>query len=61
LPSLVAEALDVCAAHAGDVRAAAASLGVTPTQLVRFAASHRPAFDALNRNRVAHGLSPLRS
>jgi hypothetical protein len=58
--SLLAEALDVCAAHAWDVRPAAASLGVTPTQLVRFVASHGPALAALNRGRAAQGLPPLR-
>lgn len=59
-PSLLAEALDVAAAHAWDVRAAAESLGVTPTQLVRFVAMHRPALDALNRGRAERGLPPMR-
>ena len=59
-PSLLAEALDVAAAHEWDVRAAAEALGVTPTQLVRFVAMHRPALDALNRGRAARGLPPMR-
>jgi len=59
-PALLAEALDVAAGQAWDVRAAAERLGVSLTQFVRFVAVHRPALEAMNRERAARGLSPLR-
>jgi hypothetical protein len=43
-----------------DVRAAAALLGATPTQVVRLLAEHGPALGWLNRGREARGLPPLR-
>jgi hypothetical protein len=59
-PALLAEALDVAAGEAWDVRAAAGRLGVSPTQFVRFVALHPPALQAMNRERATRGLSPLR-
>lgn len=57
---LLAEALDVLAAAEWDVRAAAAHLGTTPSQCVRFVALHPPALAVLNRERAGRGLPPLR-
>ena len=59
-PALLAESLDVVAARDWDVRAAASALDVTPTQLVRFVATHPPALVEVNRRRAARGLSALR-
>jgi len=58
--TLLAEALDVLASELWDVRPAAAHLGVTPTQLVRFVASHPPALVEANRRRAERGLAALR-
>lgn len=60
-PALLAEALDLVAASAWDHRAAAETLRVSPTQLVRFAALHKPALAELNRRRAAIGLASLRA
>jgi hypothetical protein len=59
-PTLLAEALDTLAAEGWDVRRAAPELVVSPTQLVRFVARHGPALAALNAERSAIGLPPLR-
>ena len=59
-PALLAEAMDAIAGAAFDPPAAAAGLGCTPTQLVRFLGDHPPALVALNRARAARGLHPLR-
>ncbi|MBI1902207.1 MAG: peptide chain release factor-like protein [Planctomycetia bacterium] len=59
-PALLSEALDVLAAHNDDLRAAAADLACTPTQLVRFLALESRALSQLNARRRAHGLRPLR-
>lgn len=59
-PTLLAESLDLLAAEGWDVRPAAERLAVSPTQLVRFVALHPPALVAVNRERTAHGLPPLR-
>lgn len=59
-PTLLAEALDALGAGGWDPRAAAALLGVSPTQLVRFVALHGPALASLNRRRAERGLPPLR-
>ena len=59
-PALLAEALDVLAAHEQEVVAAAPWLGVTPTQLVKLLAKEPRALAALNAERAARGLRPLR-
>ena len=59
-PALLAEALDTLAAGEGDVHLAAERLDLTPTQLVRFVALHEPALVALNQQRAARGMPPLR-
>jgi hypothetical protein len=59
-PALLAEALDVLAAHEQEVIAAAPWLGVTPTQLVKLLAKERRALAALNAERKNRGLRALR-
>lgn len=59
-PVLLAEALDVLSAHGWDPRSAAAHLGCSTTQLIRFLAESPRALQALNRRRLAIGLSPLK-
>lgn len=59
-PSLLAEALDVALSVGWDAHAAASILRVTPTQLVRLVAGHRPALAELNRCRAERGLARLR-
>jgi len=58
--ALLAEALDVLAAHGFDGAAAAAALGTTTSQLVRLLALHAPALEEWNAARAARGLRPLR-
>lgn len=60
-PVLLAEALDTLNGAGWDARAAAGRLAVSPTQLVRFVAGHPPALAALNRERAARALAPLRA
>ena len=59
-PALLAEALDVLAAHEDEVVSAAPWMGLTPTQLVRLLAKEPRALAALNAARAAKGLRPLR-
>jgi hypothetical protein len=59
-PALLAEALDVLAAHDHEVVSAAPWLGVSGTQLVRFLAKEPRALVALNAVRAARGLRALR-
>ena len=59
-PALLAEALDVLAAHEQEVIAAAPWLGVTPTQLVKLLAKEPRALAALNAERARRGLRALR-
>ena len=59
-PALLAEALDGLGAAGWDAGAAAARLGVTPSQLVRFLKAEPRAFARLNAARAERGLSPLR-
>ena len=59
-PALLAEALDVLAAHDQEVVSAAPWLGVTPTQLVKLLAKEPRALAALNAERAARGLRALR-
>jgi hypothetical protein len=58
-PTLLAEALDAVTAAEFDVTAAATTLGVTTTQLVRFLREEPPAFAAINAARRHRGLRPL--
>ncbi len=58
-PALVAEALDVLAAHAMDPRPAAAILGCTPSQLVRFLKAEPRALQLVNSQRRSLGLRLL--
>ncbi len=59
-PALLAEALDVAAAQDYDLGPAAATLGVSPTQLARLIRHDRPAFDLLNEERRQRGLPGLK-
>lgn len=59
-PALVAEALDRIIAVDLDMTAAAAALGVSPSQLVRLLEKEPAALGALNRLRGSAGLKPLR-
>lgn len=59
-PVLLAEALDVLAAHDWEARSAAADLGCSTTQLVRFLANEPRALQTLNARRAASGLHPLK-
>ena len=59
-PALVAEALDRLQAHALDMPAAAAALGVTATQLLKLFKKNPAAWTTLNRLRATHGLPPLK-
>lgn len=51
-PALLAEALDALSGHGWNPKPAAAALGCTTTQLVRFLASHQPALGQVNRHRA---------
>jgi hypothetical protein len=59
-PAIVAEALDRIVAAELDMPAAAAGLGVSPSQLVRLLEKEPAALGALKRLRGAAGLKPLR-
>jgi len=59
-PALLAEALDVLAAHEHEVVAAAPWLGISATQLVHFLAKEPRALAALNAVRAGRGLRALR-
>jgi len=59
-PALVAEALDRIVANGLDMPAAAAALGVSPSQLVRLLEKEPAALGSLNRLRAAAALKPLR-
>lgn len=58
-PSLLAEALDVIEASAGDERKASLRLTCTVSQLVKLVQKHRPAMVRWNRLREERGLPPL--
>ncbi len=60
-PALLAEALDVLAAHDHEVVSAAPWLGVSASQLVHLLAKEPRALLALNALRAARGLRPLRA
>ena len=59
-PALLAEALDVVHSHGYDAAAAAAHLGVSTSQLVKFVAVEPRALGILNEQRRLRGLSALR-
>lgn len=59
-PCLLAEAMDVIAASAWDVKRAAVRLTVSPTQLVRFIKDHPPALARVNAERLARGEHTLK-
>ena len=58
-PTLLAEALDAVDAKEYDVRRAAAALGCSTTQLVRFIAKNSEAWSSVNAERVSRGLNRL--
>ena len=58
-PTLLAEALDAVDAKDYDVRRAAAALGCSTTQLVRFIARNSEAWTSVNAERVSRGLNRL--
>ena len=59
-PAMVAEALDCVVAATLDMPTAAATLGVSPSQLVSLLEKEPAALGALNRLRGTAGLKPLR-
>ena len=59
-PGLLAEAMDVVAAHGFDVKSAAGSLGCSPTQLVKFLKLEPKALAIVNQQRKDRGLHALR-
>lgn len=59
-PALLAEALDVLAHLDDDVPAAARSLGISSSQLVKFLAQEEAALAGLNRRRKERGLHAFR-
>ena len=59
-PAILAEALDVLAQCDFDQSAAASRLGCTGTQLVKLLKDERSAFEQLNAERVARGMSRLK-
>jgi len=58
-PSLLAEAIDFLDREGWDVRAAAAVLGCSPSQLTRFLKDEPRAIAAVNQRRRSLGLRPL--
>jgi hypothetical protein len=58
-PVMIAEALDAIDAKEFDVKKAAAALGCSTSQLVRFIASVPEALDAVNAERTRRGLHRL--
>lgn len=59
-PALIAEALDRLQAHALDMPATAAALGVTATQLLKLFKRAPAAWTTLNRLRAGQGLPVLK-
>ena len=58
-PALVAEAMNAVESKAYDVRRAAAALGCSTTQLVRFLARTPDALNAVNHERTTRGMGKL--
>ena len=59
-PALLAECLDRIASNAWDVSAAAAQLGVSSSQIVRFLKDEPRALSQVNQHRQSRGPRPLR-
>jgi hypothetical protein len=59
-PALLAEALDVLAAAAADVKRAAAALGCTASQLLKLLEKEPRALGLVNQWREQRGLHPLK-
>lgn len=59
-PLILAEAFDALAIHESDIVAAAAFLGLSTSQLIKFFKANPQAFDHLQRTRAANGLRPLK-
>ena len=59
-PSLIAEALDWLDQSDWDGKHAAAQLGLSSSQLVKFVKAYPPAFVRWNEERSTRGLGPLR-
>lgn len=59
-PAMLAEALDAVSSKSADVRKAAAALGCSTSQLVRFIGKHDDGLEALNSMRAEYGLRRLR-
>ncbi|TAH39579.1 MAG: peptide chain release factor-like protein [Planctomycetota bacterium] len=59
-PAILAEALDVLHLYADDHEHAAAALGVTNSQFVKFLALEPSVLSAYNQRRAARGQHPLR-
>lgn len=58
-PALLAEVLDTLADSNWDVKSASESLGCSSSQLVKLLKHEPRAWSLLNKNRRAHGLTPL--
>ena len=58
--SMLAESLDAVAAKDGDVKRAAAALGCSTSQLVRFIGRVPEALESVNHRRTEQGLRPLK-
>jgi hypothetical protein len=59
-PALLAEAMDVLAFCEGDIKAAAETLGCTPSQLTKFVQLEPRAIAAVNQAREQRGLHKLK-
>ncbi|MDX2147190.1 MAG: peptide chain release factor-like protein [Planctomycetota bacterium] len=59
-PAMLAEAIDVLAASGWDAKDAALRLACSASQLVKLVHNHPAAMDAWNRQRIAHGMRPLK-
>jgi hypothetical protein len=59
--ALIAECLDTLHSVNLDMKLAATRLDTSPSQLVKLFGLNQQAWNILNRQRVQHGLSPLRS
>src|SRR5437763_472598 len=59
-PALLAEAMNMVEAAAGDEHRAALRLGCSPSQLVKLVKEHPPAMERWNQARAGRKLHPLR-
>jgi len=59
-PLILTEALDSLAIHSNDVVAAAAFLGLSTSQLIKFFKANSQVFDHVQQTRKASGLKPLK-